>query len=199
IEHFARAHPGIGVCSQAGPGDLVRELRAAQRSGALLLCRGAGAAAASGLPAGQIVVTALPGSPAARAAVLAGWATLVDADQAAAAAQAAAAVIPAGPALAGPALAGTALAGTALAGTALAGTAPDGTALAGTALAGTAPDGADADPAAVAAVAAIAAISSWLEVTFVATRDVRAVRRALDMTASVRGTRPPARTVRGLA
>jgi len=51
----------------------------------------------------------------------------------------------------------------------------------------------------VAGIVAIAALSCWLGAAVVATRHVRPVRRALDMTASIRGTRPPARAVRGLA
>jgi hypothetical protein len=49
------------------------------------------------------------------------------------------------------------------------------------------------------AVLAIAAIASWLGAAAVRTRHPGPVRRALDMTASIRGLRPPARAVRGLA
>jgi dihydropteroate synthase len=45
---------------------------------------------------------------------------------------------------------------------------------------------------------AVAAICGWLGVTVVRTRHPRPVRRALDLAESVRGTRPPARAVRGL-
>ncbi len=48
-------------------------------------------------------------------------------------------------------------------------------------------------------VLAIAAIASWLGAAAVRTRHPAQVRRALDMTASIRGLRPPARAVRGLA
>jgi hypothetical protein len=51
----------------------------------------------------------------------------------------------------------------------------------------------------VAGAVAVAAISTWLGAPAVATRHVRAVRRAIDMTASNAGRRPPALTVRGLA
>jgi hypothetical protein len=54
-------------------------------------------------------------------------------------------------------------------------------------------------PAERAGIVAIAAISSWLGAAVVRTRYPLQVRRALDMTASILGTRPPARTVRGLA
>lgn len=51
----------------------------------------------------------------------------------------------------------------------------------------------------LATVAARAAIGTWLGAAAIRTRHARAARRAIDMTASVRGTRPPALTVRGLA
>jgi hypothetical protein len=59
-----------------------------------------------------------------------------------------------------------------------------------------------ADPAGqgpAAAVIATAAVCTWLGVPLVRSRHTRAVRRAIDMTASIAGGRPPARTVRGLA
>jgi hypothetical protein len=58
---------------------------------------------------------------------------------------------------------------------------------------------ADFGLAAVAGIVALAALSSWLGARAVRTSHPVEVRHALDMTASVRGTRPPARTVRGLA
>ena len=51
----------------------------------------------------------------------------------------------------------------------------------------------------VAEIVALAALSSWLGARVVRTSYPAQVRHALDMTASVRGTRPPSRTVRGLA
>jgi hypothetical protein len=51
----------------------------------------------------------------------------------------------------------------------------------------------------VAAVVAVAAISTWLGAATVRTRHVRPVRRGIDMTASIAGTRPPTLTTRGLA
>jgi hypothetical protein len=54
-------------------------------------------------------------------------------------------------------------------------------------------------PAPPAAVIATAAVCTWLGVPLVRSRHTRAVRRAIDMTASIAGRRPPARTVRGLA
>jgi hypothetical protein len=54
-------------------------------------------------------------------------------------------------------------------------------------------------PGARAAALAVAALSAWLGVAVVRTRYPQQVRRALDMADSIRGIRPPARTVRGLA
>jgi dihydropteroate synthase len=59
-----------------------------------------------------------------------------------------------------------------------------------------------ADPAGQvrpAAVIATAAVCTWLGVPLVRSRHTRAARRAIDMTASIAGRRPPARAVRGLA
>ena len=50
-----------------------------------------------------------------------------------------------------------------------------------------------------ASVVATAAVCTWLGAPVVRSRHTRAVRRAIDMTASIAGRRPPARTVRGLA
>lgn len=44
---------------------------------------------------------------------------------------------------------------------------------------------------------AATAVAAWLGVTVFRTHDVRATRRVLDMVASIRGDRPPARAVRG--
>jgi len=60
---------------------------------------------------------------------------------------------------------------------------------------GTAPDG---QPP-LAAVIATAAVCTWLGAPLIRSRHTRAVRRAIDMTASIAGSRPPSRTVRGLA
>ena len=60
---------------------------------------------------------------------------------------------------------------------------------------------ADADTAAREAIAragAIATVSAWLGANVIATRHVREIRRCLDMTESIRGTRPPAWATRGL-
>ena len=50
-----------------------------------------------------------------------------------------------------------------------------------------------------AAVIATAAVCAWLGAPVVRSRHTRAVRRAIDMTASIAGRRPPSHTVRGLA
>ena len=72
------------------------------------------------------------------------------------------------------------------------GTAPnDGTAPEEAAIPGDGPPG--------AAALAVAALSGWLGAAVVRTRHPQPVRRALDLTDSVRGVRLPARTVRGLA
>jgi hypothetical protein len=50
-----------------------------------------------------------------------------------------------------------------------------------------------------AAVVATAAVLAWLGTPAIRTRHVLPVRRAIDMTGSIAGTRPPALTTRGLA
>jgi len=55
------------------------------------------------------------------------------------------------------------------------------------------------EDAPVAAVVAAAAIGTWLGVAGIRTRHVPQVRRAIDMTSSIAGTRPPVLTTRGLA
>ena len=50
-----------------------------------------------------------------------------------------------------------------------------------------------------AAVIATAAVCTWLGAAGIWSRHTRAVRRAIDMTTSIAGHRPPSRTVRGLA
>ena len=49
------------------------------------------------------------------------------------------------------------------------------------------------------AVIATAAICTWLGAPLIRSRHTAAVRQAIDMTESIAGGRPPARTVRGLA
>ena len=62
------------------------------------------------------------------------------------------------------------------------------------------PATADADQAGTpAAVVATASVLAWLGTPAIRTRHVLQVRRAIDMTCSIAGTRLPALTVRGLA
>jgi hypothetical protein len=67
--------------------------------------------------------------------------------------------------------------------------------------AGTPADPVDADrlEGSQATAIAVAAISTWLGAPVIRTRHTLAVRRAIDMTASIAGRRPPALTIRGLA
>ena len=68
--------------------------------------------------------------------------------------------------------------------------------------AGAARRAAAADPAGQvtpAAAIATAAVCAWLGAPVVRSRHTRAVRRAIDMTASIAGHRPPSHAVRGLA
>jgi hypothetical protein len=58
---------------------------------------------------------------------------------------------------------------------------------------------ADADADAVAHAGAVAAICLWLGASVISTRHVTQIRRCLDMTESIQGTRVPAWAVRGLA
>lgn len=150
---------GVAVCAAGPPADVVRDVGAARQAGVVALCDGIDAARGSGLPASQVLVEVPPWLVPLVSGE--GWATIVDADRGAAAAERqAAAQWPA----------------------------------AGWPAAGDVTD--DGDPS---GVQAIAAVSSWLGATVVRTRHAAGVRRALDMTASIRGLRPPARAVRGLA
>ena len=58
---------------------------------------------------------------------------------------------------------------------------------------------AEAGAAGRAAVIATAAVCTWLGAPVVRSRHTRAVRRSIDMTASIAGHRPPSHAVRGLA
>jgi hypothetical protein len=82
IGQLRRRHPGVPVCGSSAAADLVRDPGLALATGARLICEGQAAAAATGLPAGRLLVQVLPHGigPAAGQ----GWLPLVDADQAAA-------------------------------------------------------------------------------------------------------------------
>ena len=173
VAAFRQAHPGVPVCADAdgdgSPADLTRDPAVAAASGARLICARQEEAARSGLPPERLLIGTTPAGL--MAALAGGYPVLVD-------------------------LPGT--------GARPGGTAPDdGTSLDD----GTAPnDGTAPEEAAIpgdgppgAAALAVAALSGWLGAAVVRTRHPQPVRRALDLTDSVRGVRPPARTVRGLA
>jgi hypothetical protein len=61
------------------------------------------------------------------------------------------------------------------------------------------PAAADVEGESPAAVVATAAVLAWLGTPAIRTRHVLPVRRAIDMTGSIAGTRLPALTTRGLA
>ena len=174
ITAFRARHPGVPVCAALPSAELVRDASLARATGALLLSRDAEAARRGGVAADRVLIEVQPALV--PALIEAGLGGLVDADQCAElAARRPGAGLSPGAAAAGPSGAGPSGAGPAGAG-------PSG-----------------ADPAGLAGIVAIAALSSWLGARVVRTRYPGPVRRALDMTASIRGTRPPARTVRGLA
>jgi hypothetical protein len=177
--------PGILVCGPDQPADVMRDAAAARATGALLICAGIEAARASDLPANRLLVSVPPDLV--RQAAHAGWAVLVDADLAAA---------QAARERAGHASGGGERAEAGTAGPAEAGPAEAGPAEAGAGSWPAARERADQDHA---GIVAMAALSSWLGAAVVRTRHPVPVRRALDMAASIRGIRPPARTVRGLA
>jgi hypothetical protein len=143
VDAFRAGHPGIPVCAGEQAPDLTRDAALARRSGARLICATPAEAGQSGLPAGQLLVEAVPAGL--LGALTAGYPVLV--------------TLPGLP---------------------------------------SAPGGAD-DPPPGAAALAVAALCAWLGAAVVRTRYPLPVRRALDLTDSVRGVRLPTRTVRGLA
>jgi hypothetical protein len=168
----AAGHPRVRACAAGAPAGVTSDAAVARETGAVAICSGIEAARASGLPRGQVLVEVPPGLVA--QARRAGWAAVVDADRSAALAGAA------------PEPSARRRAGGGAAGTAWGGAEPE------------LDDGrqaAEVDPG----LLAIATIASWLGAAAVRTRYPVQVRRALDMTASIRGLRPPARAVRGLA
>ena len=177
ITAFRSRHPGIPISAAGRPADIVRDAAIARVTGAILLCGDADTALDSGIPLDHILVDVRP------AAVpdisQSGLAALVDVDRAAglAARQNAA---------------DRDLADRDLADQDLADREPPGSSH-------TDRDSAGSGLTPVAGIVALAALSSWLGARAVRTRYPAQVRHALDMTASVRGIRPPARTVRGLA
>ncbi len=179
---FRSRHPGIPICAAGLPADVVRDAAVARVTGAILLCGDADAALDSGIPLDQVLVDVRPAEvPDIRQG---GLAALVDVDRAA----------------------GLAARHNA-ASRDLAAWDPADRDAAERDLAAREPtDGGHTyrEPAGsgltpVAGIVALAALSSWLGARVVRTRYPAQVRHALDMTASVRGIRPPARTIRGLA
>jgi hypothetical protein len=177
IPAIRRAAGGLLVCGGGEDADLVRDMNLAARTGAGLICRDLAAAqAAVGHRIGpdRILVWCAPAQI--ERAAESGWATLVDVD----------------------AVAGS-VAGV-RAGAGSLGDADAGSVAGVRAGMGSLGDvGADADGGSVAGVLAVAAVCGWLGARVIWTRHVAGVRRALDMTETIRGTRAPAWTIRGLA
>lgn len=187
VTAISRAGLGVLICGPGEIADLSRDARIALRTGGRLLCDGTGEAeraAQQGIAPDRIVVQVRPSEAA--AAVQAGWQTLIDADA------------PANPGVAAnadvPANAGT----PGIADIPANADAPGNADIPGDAAAPRTND-AFGNADAVARAGAVAAVGSWLGVSIIRTRHVTQVRRCLDMTESIRGTRQPAWAVRGLA
>jgi hypothetical protein len=173
IPAIRRTTADVLICGYAEGADLVLDADLAAWIGAGLVCPDPAAAAAAGrrgIAPERILVRVTPAQI--ESAADSGWATLVDVDAV------------------GGSLHGVAVDGGWPAG---AGSLAEVTADAGS-LAEVA-----ADAGSLAGVEAVAAVCAWLGVSVVRTRHVAEVRRALDMTETIRGTRLPAWTVRGLA
>lgn len=178
-------HPGIPLCVAWPPAELGGNAILAQRTGARVICADAPAATAAleaGVPREAILLAT--GPPGVRAALAAGWPVLAAVDP------------PGAPDI----LPGqTAIVGQITPAQQNGAATPGGVDEAGWAGGAYELDAGVGDADAVNAAVAAAAVCAWLGVAAVRTRHVRAVRRALDMTASIRGLRPPAWAVRGLA
>lgn len=195
---FRDRHPEAPVCAAADWAAVVRDPALAQRTGALLVCDGPAGAAraqAAGLPRERLLVEVPPAL--ATGLLAGGWRVIVHADGPPG---------PPGPVVTGAGPGGAESRGAGEAGppddrTSGGGT-PDGGTPSGSAPAGGAPDKRATDHGAtdhgaaghrgtaVAGVAATAALAAWLGATAVRTAQVTAARRAIDMTASIRGIRP---------
>ena len=178
VAAFLRAHPGVPVCADGGDADLTRDPSAAAASGARLICTSQEEAARSGLPPERLLIETSPDGL--MAVLAAGYPVLVD--------------LPDGPAA--QIQPGVTWPSTSPAGTPQPAAAPLGT---HAPLASRADAGVPEEEPPGAGALAVAALSGWLGAAVVRTRYPLPVRRALDLTDSVRGVRPPARTVRGLA
>jgi dihydropteroate synthase len=177
IAAIRRAAGGLLICGCGEDADLVRDVNLAARTGAGLICRDLAAAQAAvghRIAPDRILVWCTPAQI--ERAAESRWATLVDGD---------------------------AVAGSMAGMRADAGSPADGNADAGSLVdvdtgAGSLTDG-GADGGSLAGVLAVAAVCGWLGASVIWTRHVAGVRRALDMTEAIRGTRAPAWTIRGLA
>jgi hypothetical protein len=214
IAAFRRAHPGVPVCADGSDVDLTRDPSVAATSGARLICASREEAARSGLLPERLLIETSPDGL--MTALAAGYPVLVDLPDG-----------PAAHIQPGVTPPGTSPAGTPQPATAppqanpQPTTPPPGAESPHITPLTIAPLGAHAslttradagvpeeDPRGAgvpgeeppgAGVLAVAALSGWLGAAVVRTRYPQPVRRALDLTDSVRGVRPPARTVRGLA
>jgi dihydropteroate synthase len=177
IPAIRQAAAGLLICGCGEDADLVRDVNLAARTGAGLICRDLAAAQAAvghRIAPDRILVRCAPAQI--ERAAESGWTTLVDVD---------------------------AEAGLVTGVRAGAGSRADADTGAGAltgvrAGAGSRAD-ADAGEGSLAGVLAVAAVCGWLGASVIWTRHVAGVRRALDMTEVIRGTRAPAWTIRGLA
>jgi dihydropteroate synthase len=177
IPAIRQAAAGLLICGCGEDADLVRDVNLAARTGAGLICRDLAAAQAAvghRIAPDRILVRCAPAQI--ERAAESGWATLVDVD----------------------AEAGLVTGVRAGAGSRADADAGEGSLTGVRAGAGSRAD-ADAGEGSLAGVLAVAAVCGWLGASVIWTRHVAGVRRALDMTEVIRGTRAPAWTIRGLA
>jgi dihydropteroate synthase len=191
IPAIRRATQDLLICGYGEGADLVLDAGLAAWTGAGLICPDPAAAAAavrSGITPDRVLVRSTPAQI--ERATEAGWSTLVDVDAVVGSLVTGGATGPLAGADATGSRVGEDGAGSP-AGADAAGS-PAGADAAGS------PAGADA-AGSLAGVEAVAAVCGWLGASVIRTRHVAEVRRTLDMTETIRGTRPPAWTVRGLA
>jgi hypothetical protein len=217
IPAIRQAAAGLLICGCGEDADLVRDVNLATRTGAGLICRDLAAAQAAvghRIAPDRILVRCAPAQI--ERAAESGWTTLVDVDaeaglvtgvRAGAGSQADADTgagaltgVRAGAGSRADADAGEgSLTGVrAGAGSRADADAGEGSLTGVRAGAGSRAD-ADAGEGSLAGVLAVAAVCGWLGASVIWTRHVAGVRRALDMTEVIRGTRAPAWTIRGLA
>jgi hypothetical protein len=197
IPAIRQAAAGLLICGCGEDADLVRDVNLATRTGAGLICRDLAAAQAAvghRIAPDRILVRCAPAQI--ERAAESGWTTLVDVD-------AEAGLVTGVRAGAGSQADADTGAGALTGVRAGAGSRADADAGEGSltgvrAGAGSRAD-ADAGEGSLAGVLAVAAVCGWLGASVIWTRHVAGVRRALDMTEVIRGTRAPAWTIRGLA